>query len=135
MGAVRARPRGQLVPLRQPVTCANGTACRTGGRTVTLADGVRMAGRVSLLTGSGFRGARSLIIPFRTGAARQAGGAIRSSGVLAGHLRGGNLVADALVAIGRITSRRSPVADLTRFPISNGRPSRRSAGHSPRGYR
>jgi len=48
------------------------------GRTVTLADGVGMAGRVSLLTGSGFLGARSLIIPFRTGAARQAGGVIRS---------------------------------------------------------
>src|SRR5215831_12270176 len=41
---------------------------------------VRMAGRVSLLTGSGFLGARSLIIPSRTGAARQAGGVIRSSG-------------------------------------------------------
>src|SRR5215472_12197640 len=83
MAAVRAGPRGQLVPIQQPVTRANGTAdgCRRiGGRTVTLAGGVRMAGRVSLLTGSGFLGARSLIIPSRTGAARQAGGVIRSSG-------------------------------------------------------
>jgi|SRR6516165_409946 len=85
MAAARAGKRGQSLTIQQPVTFANGMAdgCRlTGGRAVSLTDGVRMAGRVSLLTGSWFLGARSLIIPFRTGAARQAGGVIRS-GVLA----------------------------------------------------
>ena len=74
MAAARAGKRGQSLTIQQPVTFANGMAdgCRlTGGRAVSLTDGVRMAGRVSLLTGSRFLGARSLIIPFRTGAARR----------------------------------------------------------------
>ena len=67
--------------IQRPVTCANGTVygCRRiGGRTVTLADGVRMAGRVSLLTGSGVPAAVPSIIPSLIGAVRQAGGVIRS---------------------------------------------------------
>ena len=79
--AARASLRGQLVPIQQPVTRANGMAdgCRRiGGRTVTLADGVRMAGMVSLLTGSGVPAAAPSIIPSLIGAVRQAGGVIRS---------------------------------------------------------
>ena len=73
-GGGSAGTRGQSVTIQQLVTFANRMAdgCRrTGRRAVSLTDGVRMAGRVSLLTGSRFLGARSLIIPFRTGAARR----------------------------------------------------------------
>ena len=82
-GGGSGQPVGQLVPIQRPVTCANGTVygCRRiGGRTVTLADGVRMAGGVSLLTGSGVPAAVPSIIPSLIGAVRQAGGVIRSPG-------------------------------------------------------
>src|SRR5215831_4528258 len=92
MAAARAGTRGQSVTIQQPVTFANGIAdgfrC-IGDRAVSLTDGVRMAGRVFLLTGSGFLGARPLIILSRTGAVRQAGGVIRSPGLRRGCRPGG----------------------------------------------
>src|SRR5712675_711162 len=81
MAAVRAGTQGLLAAREQSLTLANGTASgghRIGGQTVSMARGVPIAGRGSRLTGSTFPGALSLIIPSRIGAARQAGGVIRS---------------------------------------------------------
>ena len=63
MAAVRVRTSGRMATLQQPVVLTNGTAngCRRIGDR-TPADGVPMAGGVSLLTGFGVRAAAPSII-------------------------------------------------------------------------
>jgi hypothetical protein len=80
----RASPGATPVALagtRHPGKRANGDKRefrRIGGRSAALADGILMAGRRSLPTGSGVPAAAPLITPSRIGEARPAGGVIRS---------------------------------------------------------
>jgi hypothetical protein len=76
--AVPAGTRGRLAATRRRAECSNGTGDLIGGQTAVLSAGVHMPGKVSQLTGSGFLGVQSSIIPSRTGEAQLAGGVIRS---------------------------------------------------------
>jgi hypothetical protein len=60
--------QGQLAATRRPAERSNGTDLN-GGQRAVISAGVRMPGKVSQLTGSGFLGVQSSIIPSPTGEA------------------------------------------------------------------
>src|SRR6266481_4034668 len=81
MAALRTGTRGLPAAIQQPVTSASGIADGfrpIGGRTAVLSDGVLLAGRASLLTGSGVPAATPLIIRSQIGGDRPEAGVIRS---------------------------------------------------------
>jgi hypothetical protein len=78
---VRTDARGLSASVQRPVALTNGMTEGVGligGRTVTMAGGVRMAGQEFPTTISGFPAAQSSIIPSLIGEAQPEGGVIRS---------------------------------------------------------